>query len=50
MRILLVETREFLDVGGNGGVCQLLFELFVSSDELLEFVAHVRLLYFVMGK
>ena len=50
MRVLLVETRKFFDVGGNRGVCQLLFELFVGSDELLEFVAHVRLLYSVMGK
>ena len=40
VRVLLVETRELLDVGGNGGVGELLLELLVGLDDLFELVAH----------
>ncbi len=40
VRILLVEAREFLDVGGDGRVGELLLELLVGLDDLFELVAH----------
>ena len=42
VRVLLVETRELLDVGGDGRVGQLLLELLVGLDDLFELVAHGR--------
>ena len=40
VRVLLVETRELLDVGGDGRVGKLLLELLVGLDDLFELVAH----------
>ena len=40
VRVLLVETRELLDVGGNGRVGKLLLELLIGLDDLFELVAH----------
>ncbi len=38
--VLLVETRELLDVGGDGRVGELLLELLVGLNNLFELVAH----------
>ena len=40
VRVLLVETRELLDIGGDGRVGKLLLELLVGLDNLFELVAH----------
>ena len=42
VRVLLAETRELLDVGGDGRVGKLLLELLVGLDDLFELVAHGR--------
>ena len=40
VRVLLVETRELLNIGGDGRVGELLLELLVGLDNLFELVAH----------
>ena len=40
VRVLLVETRELLDIGGDGRVGKLFLELLVGLDNLFELVAH----------
>lgn len=40
VRVLLVETRELLDIGGDGRVGKLFLELLVGLDDLFELVAH----------
>ena len=50
MRVLLVETRELLDIGGDGRVGELLLELLVGLDDLFELVAHDGLLYMREGE
>jgi len=40
VRVLLVETRELLDIGGDGRVGKLLLELLIGLDDLFELVAH----------
>ena len=44
--VLLVETRELLDIGGDGWVGKLLLELLVGLDDLFELVAHDGLLLY----
>ena len=50
VRVLLVETRELLDIGGDGRVGKLLLELLVGLDDLFELVAHDGLLYMREGE
>ena len=50
VRVLLVETRELLNIRGDGRVGKLLLELLVGLDDLFELVAHDGLLYMREGE